>query len=743
MPYELGVDLGTTYTAAAVRRDGASRVVQLGTESQALASVLAARDDGELIVGEAAERRAATHPARAVREFKRRFGDPAPIVLGGRAWSAEELTARLLGEVIERTTAIEGKRPARLALAHPAAWGPFRLDVLRAAAGDVGYPDAVLVPEPVAAARANADRVPSGSLVAVYDLGGGTFDAAVVRATDVLEIVGTPEGVERLGGVDIDQAILNHVDTSLGGVVATADAGDPETASALSRLRDECRRAKEALSADTEVEIPVLLPSVRSSVRLTRAELEGMIRPRLMDSLAVLDRVVSSTGASWADVHGVLLVGGSSRIPLIGQMVAEHTDRPVLTTTNPAFSIALGTVQSLAADGDSRVAVSSSAAHGSMPVAAAAVSDQVVPAAASRSTRDRTTEVRRSGKRGLVVGVTLAGVAAAVIGGLLLASGGGEDADALPPTSVVTPATTVAPQTTAGPTETTVGAAATTAVTGSSVVADELAPVQVGARTVTPMLCVGADAELAGATDLAASDGHVFVLSAGSVRALSSDDACVLAVDEAVTARSSFPIDVASISAAPAGALAGTGPDGGGLITPDGSFIECELLLDRVRLSAADSTAMTWRRGGQASLVNFGARGCAADQRGRLPFEVVDVAEEGRSYLLGIRGENGALVVRLTNGQPEWTQGSSDPTAADGYLGIDGLGRCGPVACVLDAEAGRLHLVSDTGDQVGAVAIAELLGATAAERLVTAADGTAWLLVTIDGSARLAKVTVS
>lgn len=742
MPYELGVDLGTTYTAAAVRRDGASRVVQLGTESQALASVLAVRDDGELIVGEAAERRAATHPARAVREFKRRFGDPAPIVLGGRAWSAEELTARLLGEVIERTEAIEGERPARLALAHPAAWGPFRLDVLRAAAGDVGYPDAVLVPEPVAAARANADRVPSGSLVAVYDLGGGTFDAAVVRATDELEIVGTPEGVERLGGVDIDQAILNHVDTSLGGVVAAADAGDPETASALSRLRDECRRAKEALSADTEVEIPVLLPSVRSSVRLTRAELEGMIRPRLMDSLAVLDRVVSSTGASWADVHGVLLVGGSSRIPLIGQMVAEHTDRLVLTATNPAFSIALGTVQSL----DIAEVVASVTQTGGVaaPLAANArvkATEQVPLESAEKA--GTTVEARPSSRRGLLAGVAVAVIAAAAIGGILVASGGDDGGAGSVTTEVGATTTPTAPPTTVGMVETTAEPAPTTAVTDSSTVPSVLVSVQVGARTLTPTLCVGAEAELAGASDLAVSDGHVFVVTAGSVRALASDDACEVSIDQAVTTRMRFPIDVASISAAPAGALAGTGPDGGGLITPDGSFIECELLLDRVRLSAADNTAVTWRRGGQASLVNFGTRGCTADQRGRLPFDVVDVAEEGRSYLLGVRGENGAMVVRLTNGQPEWTQGSSDTTAADGYLGIDGLGRCGPVACVLDAEAGRLHLVSDTGDKVGAVAIADLLGATAAERLVTAADGTAWLLVTVDGSTRLAKVTVS
>ncbi len=315
MQYGLGVDLGTSSTVAAVRRPGAeeARLVQLGSSSYSIPSVVAIGADGTLLAGEAAERRAATNPTSAVREFKRRFGDPAPIVVEGQVFTPDALMAAQLADVLERVERSEGTRPARLVLTHPAAWGPFRLEAMRSMAGASGVADAVLVPEPVAAAVANRDRLADGAMVAVYDLGGGTFDAAVVRcsgAEDTWSVVGTPEGVERLGGADIDQAVLGHVDAVLGGQVFTADAAAPDTRSALLRLRAACKDAKEQLSEDTDVEIPVELPGVQTRVRLTRTELETMIRPRLADSLAVLDRVVSSAGAPWDDIDAVLLGGG-------------------------------------------------------------------------------------------------------------------------------------------------------------------------------------------------------------------------------------------------------------------------------------------------------------------------------------------------------------------------------------------------------------------------------------------------
>ena len=125
MSYELGVDLGTTYTAAAVHRAGEVRMVDLGTRSAPIPSVVFLAADETILAGEAASRRGATDPGRVAREFKRRIGDPTPLLLGGSPYSAEALSARLLEWVIAQVTAAEGGPPASVAVTHPANWGPY------------------------------------------------------------------------------------------------------------------------------------------------------------------------------------------------------------------------------------------------------------------------------------------------------------------------------------------------------------------------------------------------------------------------------------------------------------------------------------------------------------------------------------------------------------------------------------------------------------------------------------------
>jgi len=129
--------------------------------------------------------------------------------------------------------------------------------------------------EPDAAALnfASTTRVAPGETIAVYDLGGGTFDAAVLRkTTDGFERLGSPEGVEHLGGIDFDEAVFGYVRRALGPGVAELDPTDPAVRAAVARLRQECVEAKEALSTDTETAIPVLLPALQTQIRLTRGQ---------------------------------------------------------------------------------------------------------------------------------------------------------------------------------------------------------------------------------------------------------------------------------------------------------------------------------------------------------------------------------------------------------------------------------------------------------------------------------------
>lgn len=345
MAYHLGVDLGTTYTAAAVERDGRVQVVTLGNRTVSIPSVVFATADGTVLVGDAAERRGLAEPERLAREFKRRVGDPTPIILGGAPWAAEALMGKVLRWVVDRVTELEGSPPAAVALTHPANWGAYKLDLLAQAARHADVPVVRLLSEPEAAATAYAshERVAPGSIIAVYDLGGGTFDAAVLRKReDGFDILGQPEGVERLGGVDVDQAVFAHVTDALGGVVAGLDESDRDVIAAVQRLRRDCVDAKEALSADTDVSIPVALPGLSTEVRLTRTELETMIRPALGETVVALRRALRSAGVAPEHVSAVLLVGGSSRIPLVAQLVGGELGRPIAVDANPKDTVALG-----------------------------------------------------------------------------------------------------------------------------------------------------------------------------------------------------------------------------------------------------------------------------------------------------------------------------------------------------------------------------------------------------------------
>jgi actin-like ATPase involved in cell morphogenesis len=344
--YALGIDLGTTYTAAATWRDGHAEIASLGSRGAAIPSVVLLREDETFMTGEAADRRGLIEPQRVAREFKRRLGDTTPILLSGVPYSAEALTARLLRSVVDEVALREGGAPSAVCVCHPANWGHYKIDLLHQAVRIAGLDQPVSYttePEAAAVFYARQRRIDPGSIVAVYDLGGGTFDAAVLRKTATgFEILGQPEGIERLGGIDFDAAVFNHVNRALGGKLAELDEDDPAVIAAVARLKEECIRAKEALSSDTDTAISVLLPNLVTEVRLTRAELEGMVRPALYDSIEALRRALRSAGVTPEQLDAVLLVGGSSRMPVVAQMVGAELGRPVAVDAHPKHAVALG-----------------------------------------------------------------------------------------------------------------------------------------------------------------------------------------------------------------------------------------------------------------------------------------------------------------------------------------------------------------------------------------------------------------
>jgi actin-like ATPase involved in cell morphogenesis len=361
--YALGIDVGTSFTAAAIWRASdqppKAEVVALSGRMPSVSSVLFLAPDGSVVVGEAAERRALIDPDRVVREFKRRIGDDTPLLVGGRPYAAHDLAAIVVRWVVDRVTEREGGPPDQIAVTHPAAWGPYKKDLLAGALQAVGLDNLTFLAEPEAAAVSYAaqERVEAGTTVAVYDLGGGTFDAAVVRktGTGAFALLGSAEGLEQLGGADFDESVFAHVQSVVSAQPDAAgtqwdalDIEDPNVLSGLARLRRECVEAKEALSTDIEVSIPVLLPGVSAHVRLVRSEFEEMIRPALEDTVDSLCRAISSADLSAADLGAVLLVGGSSRVPLVSQLVSARLGCPVVVDADPKTTIALGAALSMA-----------------------------------------------------------------------------------------------------------------------------------------------------------------------------------------------------------------------------------------------------------------------------------------------------------------------------------------------------------------------------------------------------------
>ncbi|MFV0458051.1 MAG: extracellular solute-binding protein [Actinomycetales bacterium] len=351
MAYHLGVDIGTTFTAAAtLRPGGVPEMLGLGNRAMQIPSVVFLDAQGTFVVGEPAERRALADPGRAAREFKRRFGDHVPLLLGGSPFSAQLLTARVLSHVIEVATERLDEPPAAITVTHPAAWGGYRLELMQQALDLAGASSARLLPEPVAAALhyTSQTRVPVGSTVAVYDLGGGTFDICLLKKTaegasrDSVRMLGSPQGIERLGGVDFDEAMFQLVAANLN--TAGLDLDDPGTLRAMIRLKRDCVEAKESLSSDVDAAVPVDLPGLSTTVRVTRAELEERLRPVLAETVSAVGRALESAQLRAEELHSIVLCGGSSRIPLAGELLREAFAARIAVDTHPKHDICLGAV---------------------------------------------------------------------------------------------------------------------------------------------------------------------------------------------------------------------------------------------------------------------------------------------------------------------------------------------------------------------------------------------------------------
>lgn len=328
----LGIDLGTSHTVAVLRHiDGRIESV-LFDGSPLLPSAVFADDDGQLTVGRDALDSARRDPSRFEPHPKRHVQD-GTVLLGHREIPVEELFAAVLAKVQVECRQVLGADPGAVALTYPASWGPTRRLILEDAARAAGFGTAVLVPEPIAAATYYAvelgHQVPIGHAVVVHDFGGGTFDASVVeRGPAGLEVLAV-DGLDDLGGIDIDAAIVRHLGERVGDEDAWQRLLTPQTPGERRQWRsfhDDVRQVKERLSRQSNAD--VFIPVVDREVHLTRTELEGLTRPLLARAVNVVRAVIRSSRLLDDKIAGIFLVGGASRMPLVSTVLHQELDRP-------------------------------------------------------------------------------------------------------------------------------------------------------------------------------------------------------------------------------------------------------------------------------------------------------------------------------------------------------------------------------------------------------------------------------
>ena len=270
--------------------------------------------------------------------FVDRVGDPVPLVAqDGSRHRPELLLTEAIGAAVHAVTG--GMGAPDMAIAVPAHWRPSEIDTLRRNTRD-GVPVVSDATAALTALSANPGLPTRGAIV-LCDFGGSGTSITLANASANYAVVGETVRFADFSGDQIDQALLTHVASGLGEATQDDPFGTAMVGS-LTSLRDECRRAKERLSAETSTAIAVDLPGQRADIRVTRMELQDLIEPSFAGFLAALDDTLERYGVPLAGISAVATVGGGARIPLITQLLSEHLRAPVVTTAHPQFIAAEG-----------------------------------------------------------------------------------------------------------------------------------------------------------------------------------------------------------------------------------------------------------------------------------------------------------------------------------------------------------------------------------------------------------------
>ena len=341
----IGIDLGTTNSCVAVMEGGEAVVIPNAEGNRTTPSVVAFSKDGERMVGQVAKRQAITNPDRTVSSIKREMGSNYKVNIDGKAYTPQEISAMILQKLKADAEAYLGQSVTEAVITVPAYFTDAQRQATKDAGRIAGLDVKRIINEPTAAAVAYGVDKETAQKVMVYDLGGGTFDVSILDIDDgVIEVLATA-GNNRLGGDDFDKCIMDWMAAEFkkeNGIDLTGDKV------AMQRLKEAAEKAKIELSGvtSTNINLPYITADATGpkhlDLTLTRAKFNELTHHLVDATSGPVRQAMSDAGLSGSDISKVLLVGGSSRIPAVQEMVKKLTGKEGFKGINPDECVALG-----------------------------------------------------------------------------------------------------------------------------------------------------------------------------------------------------------------------------------------------------------------------------------------------------------------------------------------------------------------------------------------------------------------
>ncbi|WP_303190760.1 molecular chaperone DnaK [Clostridium phoceensis] len=341
----IGIDLGTTNSCVAVMEGGEAVVIPNAEGNRTTPSVVAFSKDGERMVGQVAKRQAITNPDRTIISIKREMGSDYKVSIDGKKYTPQEISAMILQKLKADAEAYLGETVSEAVITVPAYFTDAQRQATKDAGKIAGLDVKRIINEPTAAALAYGVDKEESQKVMVYDLGGGTFDVSILDIDDgVIEVLATA-GNNRLGGDDFDKCVMDWMAAEFKKTEGIDLTGDKV---AMQRLKEAAEKAKIELSGvtSTSINLPYITADATGpkhlDLTLSRAKFD-QLTAHLVDATAgPVRQAMNDAGLSGSDIHKVLMVGGSSRIPAVQEMVKKLTGKEGFKGINPDECVAMG-----------------------------------------------------------------------------------------------------------------------------------------------------------------------------------------------------------------------------------------------------------------------------------------------------------------------------------------------------------------------------------------------------------------